>query len=217
MSIVSDSVTPSPEPSAPPRILVVMEKTIRRWIQDENGFFEDPSGTLLAELFDQGAYMPRDAAEVDPNWKQLIPYVVINTPDGILLYQRTKKAGEQRLHGSYSIGFGGHIDEPEDLLSGLHREVFNEELVWPETGLGPNRGDLNQIGFIYINEGVHAVHLGVVFVLTIPNQIDLTTKDEGIILQGFTKLSNLALHFPKLEKWSQCLFSRLAVDPKYRY
>jgi predicted NUDIX family phosphoesterase len=194
-----------------PNIVVALRETVYPHIRAHRGFFRDPD--LLPLLTQEYAYMDRDLAETDPFFKQLIPYVVIQTPLGVLLYQRTKKAGEQRLAGALSIGFGGHIEEPEDLFTGLHREVFSEELVWPDDD--QTSAKLEHLGFVYFNEGVHEVHLGVVFIIH-TNTTNLTSKDESIKLLGFQKLSALALHFPSLELWSQAVFAELAKDLKYR-
>src|SRR5687768_11211932 len=58
-------------------------------------------------------YMDRKEAEVNPAFKQIIPYCVLSCDDKIFVYQRTKKGGDSRLHDLYSIGVGGHIN-PED-------------------------------------------------------------------------------------------------------
>jgi predicted NUDIX family phosphoesterase len=57
----------------------------------------------------------RGCMEENPSFKQLIPYVIVtNENNEILMYKRSTKGGESRLHNVYSIGFGGHIDEPEN-------------------------------------------------------------------------------------------------------
>jgi len=54
---------------------------------------------------------PRSVLEGEETYRQVIPYVLItNQLDQILVYRRTNKGGEARLHGNHSIGFGGHID-----------------------------------------------------------------------------------------------------------
>ncbi len=79
----------------------------------------------------QGRFAERPRAERTPAWKQWIPYCVLRCRQqsapanegirpaaaalsGILSVQRTKGQGEARLHGSWSIGLGGHV-EPADL------------------------------------------------------------------------------------------------------
>src|SRR5262249_36192992 len=52
--------------------------------------------------------LPRDLAEDDPSFKQLIPYVVLRF-DGQLFHYRRATGGEKRLWARRSIGIGGHI------------------------------------------------------------------------------------------------------------
>ncbi len=50
--------------------------------------------------------------EKNENFKQIIPYVVLqNNQNDIAIYQR--RGNEQRLHGLWSAGFGGHIEDFE--------------------------------------------------------------------------------------------------------
>ena len=64
--------------------------------------------------------------EEDPCFKQVIPYLIIERDNGILVYQGTK-AGDARLHDRMSIGVGGHINDRdntfyESLMRGVHEE-----------------------------------------------------------------------------------------------
>jgi predicted NUDIX family phosphoesterase len=63
-------------------------------------------------------FRPRAEVELDPKWKQLIPYVVITRFGRVALYRRGKGQGEARLHSKCSIGFGGHIN-PCDTVGSL--------------------------------------------------------------------------------------------------
>ena len=59
----------------------------------------------------------RQRAENDPMWRQIIPYIVITTPDyeNILRYRRGNQSGQKDLVDSYSIGFGGHVDVSKNM------------------------------------------------------------------------------------------------------
>jgi predicted NUDIX family phosphoesterase len=65
----------------------------------------------LRDLAGTSHYMDRAAVEDDLAFRQLIPYAVLTSRDlGILAYRRSKLGGEGRLHGRWSIGWGGHVD-----------------------------------------------------------------------------------------------------------
>lgn len=80
----------------------------------------------------EATLVDREICEKEENgYQQIIPYVTIyavNPEDAklmVLQYQRLEKGeGEERLAGKTSIGFGGHIDTPNEVVS---REVITNE------------------------------------------------------------------------------------------
>ncbi len=81
-------------------------------------------------------FLPRPEAEINPAYKQIIPYALIAFENKVAYYVRGKKAGEQRLVAKGSIGIGGHMNETDESLfaldeaayrTGVEREV-NEEI-----------------------------------------------------------------------------------------
>ena len=114
---------------------------VRRSLFDELGSFQgldfEPQKYLDA-LLSRGnnSFLPREQAEKDPTYKQIIPYVLIVFGGKVLYYVRGKKVGEQRLVAKGSIGIGGHMNETDESLfaldetayrAGVEREV-NEEI-----------------------------------------------------------------------------------------
>lgn len=115
-----------------------MAERAKVFVVDRNAFFggDWPQGyhrlpepdAFLAKAMALGRFVDREQAEANPAWKQWIPYCMLRCGDwstaavpstaeddrGVLLVQRTKKGGETRLHESWSIGLGGHI-EPIDV------------------------------------------------------------------------------------------------------
>ena len=80
-------------------------------------------------------YLPRPEMEVDPSYKQLIPYCILQYVDQageIWLYQyrRGSGQGEARLHALRSIGIGGHISSVDASETGAspYREGLKREL-----------------------------------------------------------------------------------------
>src|SRR5438552_18741475 len=61
-------------------------------------------------------FLPRPAAESDPSFKQLIPYLVLRWRDQVFHYTRAG-GGEARLRALRSIGVGGHICAEDGGLS----------------------------------------------------------------------------------------------------
>ncbi|MBU8848415.1 MAG: phosphoesterase [Desulfobacterales bacterium] len=113
-------------------------------------------------------FINRSDAEKNPSYKQIIPYIILQTTDFEKTAVYNRKGSEQRLHDLWSIGIGGHIN-PIDmktqndsfkqiLISGMEREL-NEELDQRSENdlphfIGVISEDITDVG---------KVHLGAVF------------------------------------------------------
>ena len=120
-------------------------------------------------LFALGAtrFMRRGDAELDPNFKQLIPYVVFTCEqDGkrlVFAYRRGKGQGEARLRSKWSVGIGGHVndgdlgDAENAFDAGTKREIAEE------VSLDANIASFARVGLVNDDSTeVGSVHLGVV-------------------------------------------------------
>lgn len=156
-------------------------------------------------------FRPRSSVEEDPTFKQLIPYIILETEiDGarsIFHYTRGKGQGEKRLHALKSIGIGGHISEEDaegdDLyLSGMLREL-NEEMVVDADY------DEQLVGFIYDDTTpVGRVHLGVVHLLKLKSP-DARAREVEITQSGFAECEHLKRQLDQFETWSQLCLNHL--------
>ena len=72
--------------------------------------------------------MRRREAEEDLSVIQLVSVFVVHHGERYLTYKRTKRLPESRLHGSYSIAFGGHLN-PDDISRLLN--IFDPSLGGP--------------------------------------------------------------------------------------
>ena len=157
-----------------------------------------------------GRYLDRPIAEGDPNFKQLIPYVVLRDSDRVFLMERTDAGGDARLHGKASIGVGGHlnpVDEGEDpLMAGLRRE-WDEELAagWtPEFRLvGLLNDDSNPVG---------AVHLGVVFAVEADGRA-VEVREREKLTGSFVAPGAVREAWDRLETWSQLVAGAIGLGP----
>ncbi|PYJ22298.1 MAG: hypothetical protein DME99_05875 [Verrucomicrobia bacterium] len=181
---------------------------IKRSLFDELGSFQglnfEPEKYLSAILLrGNNLFLPRDQAEQNPAYKQIIPYALIVFENRVLRYVRGKKAGEQRLVAKGSIGIGGHMSEEKDKFlwhttdeqayrAGVEREV-NEEIPFEDRIVALLNDDTTDVG---------RVHLGIVhiFKLAAPK----IEKREAMIT-GLTFLTKeeLVSRRESLESWSQ--------------
>ena len=178
----------------------------RASIADEAGWYgirTDDLDAFLEALERDGRYETRTAMEVDPSFKQIIPYLVLRDGERFFLMRRTKAGVDARLHDRYSIGVGGHLNPGDGgVLGGLRRE-WHEELVAafePDFRLvGLLNDDTTEVG---------AVHLGAVYVADATGravEIRETEKLSG----AFAEPHEVAAVVDRMETWSRLCFEFL--------
>ena len=153
-----------------------------------------------------GRYLGRPTAEENPDFKQLIPYVVLRDGASVFLMERTDAGGDARLHGKASIGVGGHLNPVDDgtdpLLAGLRREWAEELLAdWePYFRLvGLLNDDSNPVG---------AVHLGVVFTVGADGR-PVEVREREKLRGRFVEIAEVLAAWDRLETWSQLVAAAL--------
>ena len=182
----------------------------RTWL----GIREIGAETLAGLIRREGTFRPRPAMEVDPAWKQVIPYPVLRDGADWYLMRRTRAGGDARLHDRFSIGVGGHVNPADggldgDLTTALHRE-WHEELVVdfvPEFRfVGLLNDDTTAVG---------EVHLGLVYegdAAGRPVAIRETDKLAG----AFATTAEVAAVSDRLETWSRIAFDWLEAHRAVR-
>jgi len=156
----------------------------------------------VLNLSSQGTYKLRSEMEEDESYQQFLPYVVLKKGSEIFSYQRSKKGGEKRLFDKYSIGVGGHVDFPDDLITSTLREL--EE----EMELKISEEDLNFVGFINSEETpVDLFHLGIAIIVEVPEDFDFTKGElDKIIDRRFNSKQELEEKNEKFEGWSRIFY-----------
>ena len=164
----------------------------------------------LKTLFDPAhlLYLPRDRAEDDPSYKQLIPYCIFRHEGRIFHYARGKGQGEGRLHSKRSIGVGGHISAEDQIAAdvpyseAMHREIAEEvflETTYREQCVGLINDDLTEVG---------KVHLGIVHIFDL-DAPKVRPREESILETGFAPPAELVRDRDRLESWSQICLDHL--------
>src|ERR1700682_1106547 len=64
----------------------------------------------LSIIADRRQFRSRGEVEEDPDYQQIIPYLVFRHRDLYLLTRRLKQSTEKRLRHLYSLGVGCHIN-----------------------------------------------------------------------------------------------------------
>jgi predicted NUDIX family phosphoesterase len=167
------------------------------------GLRVDGFDEFIATVERDGRFEPREAMELDPSFKQIIPYLVLRDGPRYFLMRRTRAGSDARLHGRSSIGVGGHLN-PGDrrLVDGLRRE-WHEELVadfTPEFRLTALLND--------DTTAVGSVHLGAVYVADVEGR-PVTIRETAKLTGGFATAEEIAAVADDLETWSRLAFEFL--------
>ena len=157
------------------------------------------------------SFQPRSQAETNPNFKQIIPYVVVTDGNSVLHYVRGKKAGERRLVSKGSIGIGGHINDQDHSLFAVGLQAFQEAVrreVCEELTV-QGSFDAKPVGLINDDSTeVGRVHFGVVHVLF--RSSEKVRKNEQVITQvEFVPIEDLKARREQMESWSQLCLDNL--------
>lgn len=183
--------------------VMVVERQVLAPFLTERGLIVHRCDEILDAINDLHFFIDRPTAEVSPQYKQIIPYVLIRHGSAWYLLQRTQKQTEARLHHKLSLGVGGHInpDTPE-LLDGLQKEL--EEEVGVEGDY-----DLTFAGILNDDStGVGSVHLGAVFILEAKTP-DVTVRETDKMTGRWVEASDLPRHREAMESWSQIVYDAL--------
>lgn len=162
---------------------------------------------------------PEENAEINYDFKQPIPYVVVRRGEEIFMYKRLSGGGEGRLFDKFSIGVGGHMNlikdhEGQEVADDFSSQVFsnmirelNEELVIE--GKVENQIvniSLSTLGFINNdNDEVGGVHFGILVVADVADDVEVNVAEVDQLEGEWVTIDELKNHetFEKLEAWSQ--------------
>ncbi|MDO4550497.1 MAG: phosphoesterase [Planctomycetia bacterium] len=159
----------------------------------------------------------RQEVEQQPEWKQLIPYILFRWTDEtgtvrIFRYTRGKGMGEGRLHLKHSVGVGGHISEDDALECKTQAgETFSAESLY-HRGMMREREEEVDIQTTILNEKivglinddlteVGKVHLGVVHMVDVAEP-KVFSREKDIIASGFVPVKDMLENTEGFETWS---------------
>jgi predicted NUDIX family phosphoesterase len=170
--------------------------------------YRNEPGALIRAVPGHCLFLPRSAAEEDPRYRQIIPYVFAGYSGSWFVMKRLFAQSEARLHGKLSLGIGGHIN-PVDcaasggdaVLAGLRRELAEEVRV-DAAGQPEFRGIISDE-----STAVGRVHLGLVYELACKSgEFEIVEKDK---IEGrWAARTWIGEHYGAFESWSQMLYDR---------
>jgi len=180
--------------------MVVERKDVAHFFGDK--FIRATADEVLYLISTRHFFIDRDVAEASPQYKQVIPYVVIRCGDDYLVLERTAKQTEARLHHKVSLGIGGHINPGHTLLEGLEKELGEEVHVETDFKLdfaGIINDDSTEVG---------TVHLGAVYVLEAATR-GVRVRETEKMTGAWTSRAALAPLRERMETWSQIVYDEI--------
>jgi predicted NUDIX family phosphoesterase len=195
--------------------VLVIERKVLEQVGVFNGLVFDVD-RYLDKIFAPGVprFIPRSKAEIDPSYKQLIPYVIMACSGKYLTYVRGKRAGETRLIAKRSIGIGGHInpvDNEVPLFDTDFRKMYEtavEREVAEEVSVETTHTDRIVALLNDDSTEVGSVHLGVVhyWLLDAPK---VNRREQMITQMSFMTPAELQQVCDSMETWSQLCLNQL--------
>ncbi|MCD6449241.1 MAG: NUDIX domain-containing protein [Thermotogaceae bacterium] len=180
------------------KVLVVTAKEVSKVLNNAEGLVCVDENTIM-NLIRKGFFVERSKAEINEEWRQIIPYVVMVDRGKVLLMKRTKKQSEKRLHNLYSIGVGGHINDEdsnnpvEAFKKGMKREI-NEEV-------DARVRELKFLGVINdLSSPVSRVHLGVLYLAEASFK---EMKEKELFEWELVEINKLHEYREGMEGWSK--------------
>jgi predicted NUDIX family phosphoesterase len=193
-------------------ILCVAKRSLSARVQ-AGGFI--PAAEVAPFAPGDAWFGPRRWLEQDPEFKQLVPYVILSHRGRVAMYRRGKPGGERRLHGLRSIGFGGHVgledavvidgvlDVERTLATAARREILEEVdagTIVSRTRLGYLLDEATPVG---------RVHLGVVELWTTAAE-RVFPREAAIDECMMASADELVRLASEMETWSSLSLAALA-------
>ena len=212
--------TTAPRSKDDERVLVVPTRLFR-----DGGVFQGFSTAAISRcdaLFAPEAtrFMRRGDAERDPEFKQLIPYIIFVCEDAttgrpsVFAYRRGDGQGETRLRSKWSVGVGGHINEVDaggenDAAPALGTDLFSAGAareIAEEVVLGAPILRFERVGLVNDDATeVGRVHLGVVCVATLAAPA-VKSNEPDLAESGFRAVDELLAEIDaepeRFESWT---------------
>jgi len=184
------------------QVMVVRTADLRPHLR--SGLIRESARTILDLIPKKHFFIDRPVAEVSPEYRQIIPYVVIRNDDHYFVLRRTTKQTEARLHHKLSLGIGGHVNPGHSLLEGLQKELDEEVRIgsgFSMEFIGIINDDTTDVG---------RVHLGAAYLLEADGR-DVAVKETEKMIGDWMPRGALQGVRASFESWSQIVYDDFIV------
>lgn len=187
-------------------VLAVDTSKVQKYLKSKKySLLVENKDDILQTIYSNYKFLTRNKIEDDLNYRQIIPYCLLNFGEKYILFERLKKQSETRLHLKFSLGAGGHINEQDDasqpyriIENCIQRELDEEILV--------NYNISNDITYIgAINDEMSEVsksHLGLLFEIKLKDSC-FQVKETNKMTAQWLSVEDICLKYDALENWSK--------------
>lgn len=183
------------------RVFCIPTAVLEEHAQGTDPILYDTAKVLLC-MEQYGSYQLRWKVEQDSSWKQVIPYVIMETDEKIMAAKRLK--GDPRLVGGYTVGMGGHIN-PEDgqeIIEACIRRELEEETTfsWNENLVSY---EIHPTSFVNVRNEVSLMHICIPVCLTVKRCEEIQIRETEKLAGVWLDKTDLDVLNGKLEGWSE--------------
>jgi predicted NUDIX family phosphoesterase len=154
--------------------------------------------------------MDRALAEADVTVKQPIAYAVVRRGDQWLVMERLQGGAEARLHGSWTLGVGGHVDHPWNQADPVWQAMLREWEEEVQCSAPPRWRWLGVVNDDGVAVGVH--HVGFVWRVDLPADAEVTMREPHKLACHWRRVDEILPHLDRLESWSRFVLEALMTE-----
>ncbi|NTU73459.1 hypothetical protein HGB07_04810 [Candidatus Roizmanbacteria bacterium] len=165
------------------------------------------------ELLIECTSMSRVEAEKDFNFIQLVSVFLVRFGPKYLTYKRTKRLPENRLHGFYSIGFGGHINIKEirtlfNVFDPANSGILIRELM-EELRLDSYRAESTVYKGLLFDDSkeISSQHLGIVYDVFLDSDKYEIGERGFLVDPKFESIEEMSNRIDEFENWSAIMIN----------
>jgi predicted NUDIX family phosphoesterase len=197
-------------------MVLVFPRKILESIGEFQGYSLEIDKYLDVVLHPKNAFLiSGDVAERNPEYKQIISYVVLRFGQQVFTYFRGVSSHEARLIGRRSVGLGGHIEETavasltadrRSYQLAVQREIGEEVVI--------NTPYVDKIVALINDDSddVGRVHFGILHIYTL-TEPKVYARGQEIADGSFIELEKLKTVLHEFESWSQIAMPLLEKHP----
>ena len=186
-------------------VMVVATTDLQPFIRDYRAdLIRNATDEIVQLIATRHRFLLRATAEESPQYRQIIPYVLIRHGGAYFVLERTPKQSETRLHHKLSLGIGGHINPGDDLASGLLKELEEEVAIdapYSLEFLGILNDETTDVG---------RVHLGAVHLLE-PEAPRVSVRETEKMNGRWVAIADLRELRDRMETWSQIVYEQFVI------